>query len=393
MDKTAKRLKRLAVFTFFLAPVFAWGSVIASDETAVFASLSRMIWYSGSSIRIFIAMAVMFIPMLISFFHVHYTGSPRGKQCKKTRNRFRFREGNSVSRPSVPRRQGLEAVQDGTDAPVQIGEILVQPHGVAAQDHAVAGGAHQLQNGVDLDLQQLVVPGLAAQDLIKHGGIVRLPLVDGPAEHAPAEILVDELQQHLVVPQLEEDIVHQGQDLARSARLGAVVRLLQGVEKELLRLADHQLFVQIVFVLEIEIEGALGHPGQLRDLGDAGLGQALAGEELKSGLHQPVQLLLFVFFHTSHLASPLRYLCSIVARGGELVKQKARKKPEKPALRQDFRREKGPAFRAQGAKMNAVHKDKPERFVHNAEKLTNGQKCLSRGLTNGHYCATLADDK
>ena len=69
MDKTAKRLKLLAFFIFFLAPVFAWGSVIASDETAVFASLSRMIWYSGSSIRIFIAMAVMFIPMLISFFH------------------------------------------------------------------------------------------------------------------------------------------------------------------------------------------------------------------------------------------------------------------------------------------------------------------------------------
>ena len=45
--------------------------MIASDETAVFASLSRMIWYSGSSIRIFIAMAVMFIPMLISFFHAH----------------------------------------------------------------------------------------------------------------------------------------------------------------------------------------------------------------------------------------------------------------------------------------------------------------------------------
>ena len=71
MDKTAKRLKLLAFFIFFLAPVFAWGSVIASDETAVFASLSRMIWYSGSSIRIFIAMAVMFIPMLISFFHAH----------------------------------------------------------------------------------------------------------------------------------------------------------------------------------------------------------------------------------------------------------------------------------------------------------------------------------
>ena len=43
--------------------------------------------------------------------------------------------------------------------------------------------------------------------------------------------------------------------------------------------------------------------------------------------------------------------------------------------------------------MDAVYKDKPERFVHNAEKLTNGQKYLSRGLTNGHFCATLAGDK
>ena len=71
MDKAAERLKWLAFFTFFLAPVFAWGSVISSDESAVFASLSRMIWYSGSSIRIFIAMAVMFVPMLIAFFHAH----------------------------------------------------------------------------------------------------------------------------------------------------------------------------------------------------------------------------------------------------------------------------------------------------------------------------------
>ncbi len=71
MNKAEKRLKWLALFTFFLAPVFAWGGVIATDETAVFASLSRMIWYSGSSIRIFIAMAVMFIPMLVPFFHAH----------------------------------------------------------------------------------------------------------------------------------------------------------------------------------------------------------------------------------------------------------------------------------------------------------------------------------
>jgi len=71
MDKAAKWLKWLAVFTFFLSPIFAWGSVIASDETAVFASLSRMIWYSGSSVRILVAMLVMFIPMLIAFFRAH----------------------------------------------------------------------------------------------------------------------------------------------------------------------------------------------------------------------------------------------------------------------------------------------------------------------------------
>ena len=71
MEKAAKRLRILAIFTFFLSPLFSWGSVTATDETAVFASLSRMIWYSGSAFQIFIAMLVLFIPMLISFFLAH----------------------------------------------------------------------------------------------------------------------------------------------------------------------------------------------------------------------------------------------------------------------------------------------------------------------------------
>lgn len=71
MDSTSKRLKVLAIFTFFLSPLFAWGSVLASDETAVFASLSRMIWFSGSSVQIFIAMLVLFVPMLTAFFLAH----------------------------------------------------------------------------------------------------------------------------------------------------------------------------------------------------------------------------------------------------------------------------------------------------------------------------------
>lgn len=71
MEKTAKKLMILAIFTFFLSPLFSWGSVTATDETAVFASLSRMIWYSGSALQIFIAMLVLFIPMLIAFFFAH----------------------------------------------------------------------------------------------------------------------------------------------------------------------------------------------------------------------------------------------------------------------------------------------------------------------------------
>jgi len=80
MDKAAKRLRWLAVFTFVISPAFAWGSVAASDETAVFASLSRMIWYSGSALRIFIAMVVLFIPMLISFFLAHSLSGITKKQ-------------------------------------------------------------------------------------------------------------------------------------------------------------------------------------------------------------------------------------------------------------------------------------------------------------------------
>ena len=43
MERASKNLKLLGLFAFLIAPLFAWGSIIASDETAVFASLSRMI--------------------------------------------------------------------------------------------------------------------------------------------------------------------------------------------------------------------------------------------------------------------------------------------------------------------------------------------------------------
>lgn len=62
----------LGIFTFIISPITLWISILTSDESAVFASLSRMIWYTGSSLQIFLAMIVLFIPMLISFYYACY---------------------------------------------------------------------------------------------------------------------------------------------------------------------------------------------------------------------------------------------------------------------------------------------------------------------------------
>lgn len=66
-----RRLVILALFTFFIAPLAAWLSILASEDNAVFASLSRMIWFSGSEMHIFIAMLILFVPMITAFFFAH----------------------------------------------------------------------------------------------------------------------------------------------------------------------------------------------------------------------------------------------------------------------------------------------------------------------------------
>jgi len=71
LEQERTKLLLLGVFTFVISPITSWFSITASDETAVFASLSRFIWYSGSAIRIFVAMLVLFIPMLAAFFRAH----------------------------------------------------------------------------------------------------------------------------------------------------------------------------------------------------------------------------------------------------------------------------------------------------------------------------------
>jgi len=75
LNRERKKVLILGALTFIISPLASWLSVIASDETAVFASLSRFIWYSGSAIRIFIAMLVLFVPMLAAFFRTLRIGS------------------------------------------------------------------------------------------------------------------------------------------------------------------------------------------------------------------------------------------------------------------------------------------------------------------------------
>ena len=71
MNKEKNTLRILTICTFFVSPLCAWLSILENDETAVFASLSRMIWYSGAFFRILICMIFLFAPMLVSFFLSH----------------------------------------------------------------------------------------------------------------------------------------------------------------------------------------------------------------------------------------------------------------------------------------------------------------------------------
>lgn len=66
LEKEWKKLRILALFTFVIAPVLAWIAIGMCDETAVYASLSRMLWYKGNFVLVFVAILAIFIPMLLS---------------------------------------------------------------------------------------------------------------------------------------------------------------------------------------------------------------------------------------------------------------------------------------------------------------------------------------
>lgn len=62
-----KKLKWLAIFTAIISPLCTWFAISACNETAVYASLSRMLWFKENTWLVFFAMLTLFIPMIISF--------------------------------------------------------------------------------------------------------------------------------------------------------------------------------------------------------------------------------------------------------------------------------------------------------------------------------------
>ncbi len=68
LRNTERWIIALGILSFIVAPLVCWGVMMASDESPLFASLSRLIWVKGLWSKIFRALLLVFIPMIISFF-------------------------------------------------------------------------------------------------------------------------------------------------------------------------------------------------------------------------------------------------------------------------------------------------------------------------------------
>jgi len=78
--KTKRKLNILGTLAFVIAPLACWGAIVATNESPLFASISRMIWYKGVGDIIFRAMLVIFVPMIICFFGTMKTAEFTKKQ-------------------------------------------------------------------------------------------------------------------------------------------------------------------------------------------------------------------------------------------------------------------------------------------------------------------------
>src|SRR5579864_230681 len=73
-------------------------------------------------------------------------------------------------------------------------------------------------------------------------------------------------------------------------RLGHVFQRTPGALNEAVESGVNGCHQQLVFVLEIKIDGAVGHPGAVGDLGDAGVEKAVLGDNLNGSVENALVL-------------------------------------------------------------------------------------------------------
>ena len=178
------------------------------------------------------------------------------------------------------------AFDDGPEGGVQVGPVAVHVYGIVFQDQAVAGAADEFDDGEEQEPGLPVADGSLGSQGTEVGQVVGLGQMDRPAEDPPAEVFVDEAQETGIFFKLVDDVVDQQDHEFRKVGDIFPVDAFHGPGEDFLPLVDDQLFLQVVFVPEIEIKGALGHTGPVRDIGDGGPFDAQGGIELEGRIQQ-----------------------------------------------------------------------------------------------------------
>lgn len=198
---------------------------------------------------------------------------------------------------------------DSADILVEVRLQLREGAGLAVEYRGIAGRGDELDYHEyhDLRIAELVVR-------FPEHGVVYLGKVDIALgglccqrilEYAPAQIFRDEHEESLIFLEFGEYTVDNGYHLVLEGHgIKAFPETCDSACEYLARLVGYEPVADIVFVLEIEVEGTLADAGFPDDIGYRGLAEALCGEELERCFEQRILLLLFIFFDLSHIAQP-----------------------------------------------------------------------------------------
>lgn len=155
--------------------------------------------------------------------------------------------------------------QNMVDDLVEMGQIVLHGGGFLKKDTAVASRAYQLHNGekhlLRMETLNLAFGHQFFKVLIELHAFFRHRCIDGILEDTPGKILADKLKQALVMLQNIYDVIKDKEKLVFKTIHRVLHEGLVGPEKKLAGLVGDQLVPQIIFILEIEVEGTLSQAG------------------------------------------------------------------------------------------------------------------------------------